>query len=538
MDKKKEILIAEQCNEWMKTPIKETAIMFIENYNMGASGNVFSIFKQYVNDEKYSDYTFVWSVRDYSSIDYINNESSGRDIWFVVPDGHDFIRFLFTAKIIITGVFLPNYYIKRDSQTIHTVFNDILLYNGRYDINSIKNFVKTINNTDVFLCNENRYSAATLNRRYGIPFSRIRMYSKEITKGRKKILVSLENKNRALKSVPTFLFIYRVFKGIADYYDADIVFKVDYKFYNDLFEDEYYSSTIEDVYSDEKSAISFINDIDYLISDNLADISLYMDYVEYAIFFSSAKISKAYNRIMNRIVRIRGFEFLVDYLEGLLSNRLDLRDNLQFNNRVKLLDCPSELRAIEVTNTDSNKHREKVLVVVQWHDLIDYGNELNTLFSDYDESFEITLLFRSSKDGLLYNSLNKMLFKNRIACRTGKIQCNSNERTYIFEQHKKGQILSPSQESVAYYEWIRMLGTEEFDLMIAVENKDRLWNFLYEKAPAKKVVFFPARNPGKTIDRIRGILEKELKTASEREDNSLIIDESSVDGEDNDEIYM
>ena len=449
----------------MKRPIDDKTILFIENYSSGARGIVTRLFNQFLCDEVYSEYKFVWTCRDYDETMKIWGEKlNTARVWLVEFGERDFIKYLLTSAKIITSELLPDYYVKRKNQIIWAFIHEGNIYSDSYTKGQIQNFVRTLNNTDYFLCKNNDYTYRYLVYQNRISKEKIceidysKLYPKLMKKnekgevdGVKRVVIALsELKN--VKSVSEFRKIRREIEGIARFYDAEVACRVPLSFFRDRFiQDEEATINTPNVYSDEYELAALLENCVLVITDSLYDAVIATTFGIQVVLYYPKTIPKQYVRSLGYYEKALNHDELLTKTDTLL--RHDFSD-VYLSKKILL-----------IINQDNDS----------WFDSL--VNDINRL-SNY---CNLTVLLAEPNDWV-YHKLSMFSKKVKYIIHTKSYFGIMDELDEKYENEYE------TTEDMVRMEWIRIFGNEHFDVMITSENTDSFWENMFMVAPVGEII--------------------------------------------------
>lgn len=97
--------------------IEDKVILYDSYFGRGMICNPFGIFLELLNNDDFKDYTHVWVIEDkYGNEPVMEQFAENKNVFVIGRHSDDHLRYLASAKYIITNVSLPFYYCKKPDQ--------------------------------------------------------------------------------------------------------------------------------------------------------------------------------------------------------------------------------------------------------------------------------------------------------------------------------------------------------------------------------------------------------------------------------------
>ncbi len=137
-------------DEYIGNEIDSKLIFYEAFFGRGITCNPGALFNNLINDERFSDYTHVWSLEDSEDNAIVRKKYKNcKNVIFVVPLSQDYFRYLSKAKYLINNVTFPSYFIKKEGQIIVNTWHGIPLKYLGFDVpggeignrNMLRNFI-------------------------------------------------------------------------------------------------------------------------------------------------------------------------------------------------------------------------------------------------------------------------------------------------------------------------------------------------------------------------------------------------------------
>lgn len=151
--------------EYLKLQMSENKMLFRDYEKNKMSGDMLALLTYALKDSRFENYSFVWVASSFWEVLEIKEMLKERDrerVQFVALDSIQFRKALEMSGIIITACSLPKYFIKRENQTIISLFGFKSLLGLFQDNNlSAKKITNVLSLPNKFLC-------PLLDRNYGL----------------------------------------------------------------------------------------------------------------------------------------------------------------------------------------------------------------------------------------------------------------------------------------------------------------------------------------------------------------------------------
>ena len=137
---------------YYKYPLNDKMIMYEAFFGRGITGNPAGLFYYLLEDERFKDYTHVWSLeRSEFRSEIVRKYRDHPNVIFVEPFTLDYSMYMASAKYIINNVTMQNYFIKKPGQVLINTWHGVTMKHLGYDTpdgnievdNTIRNFLMT-----------------------------------------------------------------------------------------------------------------------------------------------------------------------------------------------------------------------------------------------------------------------------------------------------------------------------------------------------------------------------------------------------------
>ncbi len=518
---------------YLKQPLEDKTVMFIENYYNGARGIISKLFRDYLSGPLYKDYKFVWVARDYEET--LKNFGSLLDdgrIWICVANGYDYVRFINTAKYIFSATYLPGFFIKRAGQVVYYAPLDFFIHKKTYTNAMLWRLCPTMNNADNIITENDSDEVRDFAKRFGISGKIKHLdikpecgFTKEKTEEKKYIFLSLTDRKRSVKSLGIFQYVYDTVTSLAEAYGYEVYWKISLDLYRKYREDEMYVLAFKNIYSNEADCRGFLEYADIVISDNYTDAQTADNYCENVIFYYNENVEYEELQTKGRVMYTADYARLLDVLEMKLDNRKSIKDTVNMNNVPVLLECPKELCGdcgYGVTGSVSScnsvavrdeKDPVRILIVLEIKGVESTVVTLMDILEKYKSKANITVFFCTAAGGRLYEYLDEMNTDISYICRTGAIRCNEAEKKEVIRRIDWGaEGNSPAlnrAERVLRDEWNRIVGKTVYDHAVVMSGINDFWDNMDRFVPANETFLFQKGDSAEeTVKNIKSILDK------------------------------
>jgi CDP-glycerol glycerophosphotransferase (TagB/SpsB family) len=132
--------------------IDDHTILYDSYFGRGMICNPYAIFLELIKNPDFDDYTHVWVIEDkYGNEPVMEQFSKYKNVFVISRHGDDHLRYLASAKYIITNVSLPFYYCKKEGQIYVNTWHGTPIKSLGYDMpdapvtisNVLRNFLST-----------------------------------------------------------------------------------------------------------------------------------------------------------------------------------------------------------------------------------------------------------------------------------------------------------------------------------------------------------------------------------------------------------
>ena len=497
-------LITKHNNTFSKSAIEEKTIMFIESYYNGPRGLISKIFKEYLADPVYNGYKLVWVAQDYDETLRIFGSWLDSDrIWLCVKNGYDYIRYLNTSKYIYSSAYLPAFYTKRDGQVLYYAPLEFILVKKRYTKAMLWRFAATVNQADYILVERGTYGMTGFTEKFkgkkiiDISYPKEKAYH---IQRKKTVFISLMDRSRGAKNLNVFQFIYNTYTNLAAAYGYDVFFKIPLSLYNRYRDEENIFGEKNNVYSSENEILSLIQGSAIMISDSFCDLISAGKYNNKLLYFSENVEDEDETVWFKELYSTDDFGVLSDIFEKTMKGEIIRFRDISRSKDSSTLDYPQELKGERKINIIKRKNAKqgkkilseadnnpRVLILAEICGCKDIMKKLHDMLVRYKNELSITVLFRGTWKGELYEQLDDITTDINYICRSGNLQCSEKNKETIKkvnitrkDDHKEIE----SIQSDIKEEWRRMLGRDDFDHTIGVTGKNVFWLNMYRYLPS------------------------------------------------------
>ena len=505
-------------------PTEEKTVMFIENYYNGARGVISEIFRSYLEGPLYKDYRFVWVARDYEeTLKIYGSLLDDSRIWICVTNGHDYVRFLNTAKFIFTAVYLPSFFIKRDDQVVYYAPFDIFINKKTYVKSMLWRLNPTLNNADHIIIEENSFNAGDFAYRFGIS-DKVRMMKPVCREGdgsddkkKKTVYVSLMDKQRGTKNYGIFQYVYETITSLTEAYGFEAYWKVSLDYYRKYREDEISLIAFKNIFSGEDDCRFLLENADIIISDNYTGVVTADKFCENIIFFYNENTEYDELITKNKVFCTSDYARMLDLFEMKLRGEDTIKDTVDMDKVPVLLDCPPELcgdssfHVVERSPSDSERKsinidkRKKILIVMETAGTDITVKKLHEELTKYLKDMHITVFFVTGAKGTLYKQTDDMVTDISYICRAGVIRCTPAERKAVIGEIDRNMrqtdpVYYNRLEKVLRDEWIRCIGKTEYDVAVIMSGMSKFWDNMINVCPSDETFIFKKSETEKIFD--------------------------------------
>ncbi|MFE7152735.1 CDP-glycerol glycerophosphotransferase family protein, partial [Heyndrickxia sporothermodurans] len=140
--------------------IRENTILYESFHGKNMSCNPYALFKQLINDERFSDYNHVWVLNDLDNCPKEFLELP--NVEFVAVNSDEYLQYLASCKYLINNTSFPPYFIKKEGQVYVNTWHGTPLKTLGKDMNGTigqhKNLMRNFMQTD-FIIAPNKFTA-------------------------------------------------------------------------------------------------------------------------------------------------------------------------------------------------------------------------------------------------------------------------------------------------------------------------------------------------------------------------------------------
>ncbi|MCI9127173.1 MAG: glycosyltransferase [Eubacterium sp.] len=132
--------------------IEDKVILYDSYFGRGMICNPYALFLELINNEDFQDYTHVWVIEDrYGNEPIMEQFQNNKNVFAIARHSDDHLRYLASAKYIITNVSLPFYYCKKEGQVYVNTWHGTPIKSLGFDMpdapvtisNVLRNFLST-----------------------------------------------------------------------------------------------------------------------------------------------------------------------------------------------------------------------------------------------------------------------------------------------------------------------------------------------------------------------------------------------------------
>ena len=132
--------------------IDDKVILYDSYFGRGMICNPYALFLELINNEDFKDYTHVWVIEDrYGNEPIMKQFQNHKNVFAIARHSDDHLRYLASAKYIITNVSLPFYYCKKEGQVYINTWHGTPIKSLGFDMpdapitisNVLRNFLST-----------------------------------------------------------------------------------------------------------------------------------------------------------------------------------------------------------------------------------------------------------------------------------------------------------------------------------------------------------------------------------------------------------
>ena len=120
---------------YISNDVDDKMIMYEAFFGRGITCNPGELFRYLLSDERFKDYTHVWSLENSEDNEILKAEFAEYDnVIFTETESNDYFKYLSTAKYLINNVTWKSYFIKKDEQVVINTWHGIPLKSVGYDL--------------------------------------------------------------------------------------------------------------------------------------------------------------------------------------------------------------------------------------------------------------------------------------------------------------------------------------------------------------------------------------------------------------------
>lgn len=465
---------AVKVNKYLQESVQEKTVLLIEAYDGRMRGNVLALLQHLLEDVRFADWKFRWTALNADGVetDLTGTQRDPR-IELVRGGALGFIAAMETSQVVLSGMRLPRWYIKRPGQLVAGLFPDSF-YQRDDRITKARAFMQqTLGKLD-FLCIESDAAKEAVNRWYpnGMPFRLLEgaplrhMLRRQVPDD---VVLSLSEK--ALGKL--YSDVEQRFKSvrlICAEHDKTLFMRIPHKRWMS-YQEENAPEVLDHVGDDTLPICQALHGAEVLVTDRLDDVQESIKLSVPCVFFSNrvGEFYELYQENRDRLVFAGDWDEVCDRLREFqmrgvaASHGPEIRDAAA-SAVAELVNGILEAREDPQKAAKPERRSELFVLLSTW----DKG-ALSAL-KYYKPDTDVSVLLTSATTPNMWGSpLDE------------RISLNVKQGLY----DGTGQIV---EEIPLKAEWKRMLGGRTYDTVYAKTTTDALWKKLYYYAPAKEVV--------------------------------------------------
>lgn len=448
-------------------PLLEKTVLFIESYDEPVHGDCEAILLGMLSDERFTDWKFQWCIPQ--SVEYDPERKEDPRINCVSYGSHDFVEACEKNTVIVTAERLPEYYIKKSGQFVIGCF-PISFFYQKPEVTRDRTLLQTtLEKLDV-LYTDNEYVQERLCKMYpeGIPFQVIRGIKPRFalpSVRNEEIVVSLSTAAQG-KRFSDLERKYKECKYICVQHCKEVCFHVDKSLYRS-FQLENEPEILRRIISRETSFCRVAKDAELIITNRILNVYDAVQMHIPCIYVSDTRFLPEYFKNQNTDQL-----FFADNWEEALGLMNEHISDLSYKAPVEEIEngVINILNLIAVARKSVNDMRGKgELWIVPGDIFPGFWKAMEY----YKREKDVSIFVRSSSNGILWKRHIELTIDKKIFCKIGMCASDSEGR---------------HTETIMRREWQRMIGEKSFETAYLWEDRDSLWNELYQYVPANKTV--------------------------------------------------
>lgn len=452
-----------------ETPVSDKSILFIESYNGAIHGDCKAILRKMLKDERFCDWTFLWTIPD--SILYEPVSVEDERLQFVARDSYGFITACETAGIIVTGVSLPDYYIKKEGQTVLGCFPDSFFGKKELVTRERVALQMTMDKLDILYA-DNPAILERLKEWYPdrLPCSIIQGNSPRFTLppvAEEQVVFSLKPSVMGQR-FSVYEAKYKECMFFCAPYEKQVYFRVEKKLYRQfLYENE--PDILAHTGSEEIPFCETARNAEIVVTDNVLNALDAARMQIPCIYITASTMLPEYfpKEETKWLSYAANWKEAVELLRekiGKLGEKRPLPEAETGLNEI--LDIVSGDK--QPAPVPDGKERKAELWIIPG----DMPGGFWEALRYYKQDKDVSVLVRSTRKGMLWKQKYPLANEKKLYCKIGACARDAHgKRT----------------EKILREDWRRMIGDQYFEQIYAWEKKDGLWEELYATCPAKNL---------------------------------------------------
>ena len=501
-------VVGHQYKDMLELPIEENTVFFIENYRNGPTGDMINLLRACFEMEEFADYSFTWVGHSYSDVDLMFDKRlivSNRVC--IVSDGsEEYRRALAVSKYIVTGRYLPMWYIKRPGQVLVRIAGpevnwERCLYNrdllqvvsvsaNKYD------YVIGDASTVQYLCSNRSPACESSLEAIDEVLPRYQAFSTLSVAPKVVVAYSQGLYEERWKSNPDAFYdwVRRIALNMNVEHD-ELAINIPSKAM-DMFDEESlegYAVAVRSIFG----AIPLIKGAQVVLTNNRHAFCMAQDLGVHCVLLDAPSWGEDYTDIdldemgYTRYERYDNEDDALDAVKRTLLSMEPVRETTNCCGSGH--DASKAILERIVFNRGADHHElekegNRNLLIVSWQD----SDSFHDLIASRFRGVADTVLFVKNTGYWILDSDSKSFADSCITFRTGFHLGSDKERSLI--KKKQADELYESMKddagNFAYLEWRRVLGDVRFETVFAPEKHDCFWEILLRFAPGKEVVLY------------------------------------------------
>lgn len=451
-------------------PLQGNTILIIDSDNRPMHGDCKAILKRMLEDARFKKWNFFWTVPD--SVECTYEDIDDPRIEYLAQGSYGFVKACEEAAVIITSEQLPEYYVKKKGQMVIGCFPVSFFLDGDKITRRRALFQLTLDKTDI-LCSECGYISKCLDEMYknAAPCEIFPVVPARYTlpsKTHADILVSLTKTVQGNK----FADLERKYKDcnlLCIQHGKTILFRINNILYQS-FQNENEPDILEHVVSDQTIFLEVAKKTDVIITNKFLEAYDALQMSKSCIMISESRYLPPYfsDINMDKLYFADDWKMAISLLKELLPEiKCQEFPDSQEKSLSDLLDIVLESGSGKIS-VNKELTGEELWIVP--------GNISSGFWQAmqyYKSENDISVLARSSENGILWKKHEELRNDKRFYCKIGMCPVTEEEN---------------DKEETLQMEWKRILGDRFFEKAYVWHAKDSLWNELYSCMPASTYI--------------------------------------------------